>query len=110
MLRYGVLLSAIITSFGGVLYIFSAGKALPPYHVFHNVPPQYKSIGGILRGLVHFDSLAIIQFGVLLLLATPIARVLFSVFAFLREKDYLYVVITLIVLGIIGFSIAGGLA
>jgi len=51
----------------------------------------------------------IIQLGVVLLIATPIARILFSVFAFTVEKDYLYIVITLIVLGVILFSMLGGL-
>jgi len=44
-----------------------------------------------------------------MLIATPIARILFSVLAFLLEKDYLYVGITLIVLGVIVFSMLGGL-
>jgi len=105
-----VLSSAIVTGLGGLLYIFTADRQLPPYHIFHDVPIRYKTIHGIINGLRQFDSLAIIQFGVLLLLATPIARVAFSIFAFLLEKDYLYVVITILVLGIICYSIIGGLA
>jgi len=110
MLRWGVFSSAIVTSLGGILYIFTADKNLPDYHSFQDVPDQYKTISGIFKGVLHFDSLAIIQFGVLLLLATPIARVLFSLIAFLIEKDYLYVVITTIVLGVICYSIIGGIA
>lgn len=110
MLRWGVLSSAAVTSLGGLLYIFTANKELPPYHTFHDVPAQYKSLRGIFTGLLHLDSLSVIQFGVLILLATPIARVLFSIFAFLLEKDYLYVVISTIVAAIIFFSMIGGLA
>jgi uncharacterized membrane protein len=43
----------------------------------------------------------------LLLVATPVARVAFSAFAFAAERDYLYVVITLIVLGILLYSLFG---
>ncbi len=53
--------------------------------------------------------MAIIQLGVVVLLATPITRIAFSVLAFAMEKDRLYVVITLIVLGVITFSIFSGL-
>lgn len=49
------------------------------------------------------------QLGVLLLIATPVARVLFSFFAFLMEKDYLYVFITFIVLAILVFSMVAGI-
>jgi uncharacterized membrane protein len=39
------------------------------------------------------------------LLATPVARVAFSVYDFARQRDYLYVVLTLIVLGILLVSL-----
>jgi len=44
------------------------------------------------------------ELGVLLLIATPVIRVLFSVFAFIYEKDYLYVAFTLIVLFVLIYS------
>jgi uncharacterized membrane protein len=48
---------------------------------------------------------AIIQLGLLLLIATPVARVAFSAVAFAIEHDYMYVVITLIVLAILSYSL-----
>ena len=50
---------------------------------------------------------AIIQLGLLLLIATPVARVLFSAIAFALERDSMYVVITLIVLAILLYSLLG---
>jgi len=47
----------------------------------------------------------IIQLGLLLLIATPVARVAFSVVAFAAERDWLYVAITLIVLAILIYSL-----
>jgi uncharacterized membrane protein len=48
------------------------------------------------------------QLGLLLLIATPVARVAFSVFAFALQRDRLYVVVTLAVLGVLAFSMTGG--
>ncbi|WP_432708849.1 DUF1634 domain-containing protein, partial [Pedobacter sp.] len=63
----------------------------------------------IFTGLKSMDSAAIIQFGTLLLIFTPIMRVVFSVFSFLIEKDYLYVLIGLFVLCVILFSLSNKL-
>jgi uncharacterized membrane protein len=57
---------------------------------------------------LHGDGRAIIQCGLLLLIATPVARVLFSIVAFALEKDRLYVVLTLIVFCILIYSLFGG--
>lgn len=63
----------------------------------------------IFMGLFTLKPMAIIQFGVLLLIITLIMRIIFSLFAFMLEKDKLYVIITLIVLAIILGSTFGGL-
>ncbi len=55
-----------------------------------------------------FSGRGIIQLGLLLLVATPVARVIFSVAAFALQQDWIYVVITLIVLAVLGFSLLGG--
>jgi uncharacterized membrane protein len=50
----------------------------------------------------------VILLGLLLLVATPIARVALSLVAFMRQRDRRYVLITAIVLAILLFSLAGG--
>ncbi len=64
-----------------------------------------------MHGIVHFafsgNPLAIMQLGLLLLIATPIARVVFSVLAFAREGDRMYVAFTLIVLAVLLYSLFG---
>jgi uncharacterized membrane protein len=50
----------------------------------------------------------VIMLGLLLLVATPVARVVFSVAGFLRERDFLYVVLTLIVLAVLLSSLFFG--
>ncbi|OJW81801.1 MAG: hypothetical protein BGO69_14960 [Bacteroidetes bacterium 46-16] len=110
LLRVGVLVSAGIVLIGGVLYIIQHGSAHPHYKTFRGEPSDLKGIKQIVTGVTEFHSRAVIQLGLLILIATPVARVLFSVFGFLLEEDYLYVIITLIVLAIIAFSLFSGIA
>ncbi|MEO6837511.1 MAG: DUF1634 domain-containing protein [Ginsengibacter sp.] len=105
LLITGVIISGTFILFGGIYYLSQSGFSKPHFHTFSGEPSDLRSIKQIFNGVIHFDSLAIIQMGILLLIATPISRVIFSVIGFLFEKDYLYVIISLIVLGIIGYSI-----
>jgi uncharacterized membrane protein len=107
LLRAGVLLAAAVVLFGGVLYIVRHGHEPIHYATFHGEPESLKSIPAVVDGIVSFRARAIIQFGLLLLIATPIARVAFSAIAFALEKDYMYVVITLIVLAVLLYSLLG---
>ncbi|QIK59693.1 DUF1634 domain-containing protein [Dysgonomonas sp. HDW5A] len=106
LLRYGVMLSCAITLFGGVIYLFQHKGVMVDYSpvptgMAFGVEDYLRELNTIFPRMLDFDGAAIIQFGVLVLIATPIIRVAFSAFSFLIEKDYLYVVITLIVLSII---------
>jgi uncharacterized membrane protein len=105
LLRAGVLAAAFLVTAGGALYLRAFG-ALPPHHgVFRGEPADLRTIGGIVRDALRGSSRGVIQAGLLLLIATPIARVLFSVWAFARERDGLYVAITLVVLATLLFSL-----
>ena len=98
LLRAGTLSSAFVIVLGGILYLAHHSQDHPDYHTFRGVSPQLHSLTGIVLGAAHGQSLAIIQLGLLMLIATPIARVLLSVFAFLAQRDMLYVAISGIVL------------
>jgi len=97
LLRVGMLASAAVILLGGVLFLARHGQAVIDYKVFRGAPPGLDNFAGIALGVMHGHALAIIQFGLLMLIATPVARVAFSVYAFLSERDYLYVVISSIV-------------
>ncbi len=105
LLRAGVLLAAFVVLAGGVLYLLHAAHGRPDYGTFHGVAPQLKTISGVLQGAIHLDPESVIQLGLLLLIATPVARVMFSIAAFALEHDWLYVGLTLIVLGVLIFSL-----
>lgn len=107
LLRVGVYSSAAVVLLGGILYLVQHGSEAPNYSQFHGVPDSLNTVSGIVAGALHGNALAIIQFGLLMLIATPVARVIFSVLAFLYERDYLYVVISAIVLAVLIYSLAG---
>jgi uncharacterized membrane protein len=107
LLRTGVLLAASVVLIGGGLYLARHGHETANYSAFLGEPGSLKSIAGIAEGIAGFHAQAIIQFGLLLLIATPVARVAFAAIAFALERDYMYVVITLIVLAILLYSLLG---
>jgi uncharacterized membrane protein len=65
-------------------------------------------VSGVIAGVARGDSISIIQLGVLLLIATPISRVLISVIGFARERDWLYVACSLLVLALLTYGLVHG--
>ena len=110
VLRTGVYLSIGIVCFGGLFYIYRHGHSIADHSVFKGVPDFVSTPGGIINGILTLRGQAIIQAGIVLLIATPIIRVAFSAVGFIMEKDYLYTAITLLVLLIIFASMLSGQA
>lgn len=110
LLRIGVIISMVIVLIGGALYLVEYRGTSVNYGMFTPETSAYSSIGPIIEGVGTLHGGAIIQFGVLLLIFTPIMRIVFSVISFIIERDYMYVIIGLIVLAVIGLSLGGGLA
>ena len=106
LLRTGVLISAFVVFAGGILYLRQEGHAARDFQTFHGVSRPLRTMAGVARGAIALDPQSIIQLGLLLLIATPIARVGFAVAAFALERDWLYVGLTLLVLGVLLFSLA----
>ena len=107
LLRTGVLLSALIVLFGAAFYLVRHGHSRADYRVFRGEPSELRGVGGILRDAVALRGGGIIQLGLLLLIATPVARVAFSIFGFAQERDRLYVIVASIVLLILAYSLIG---
>jgi uncharacterized membrane protein len=105
LLRTGVILSSIVVFIGGIVYLVQHKGDAPSYHVFQGEPAAWTAFGRITKGLFSWRGRNWIQFGLLMLLATPVARVVFCVFAFIQEKDRTYVFLTLIVLSVLTFSL-----
>jgi uncharacterized membrane protein len=107
ILRTGVLLAAFLVLTGGIVSLLRHNTTVINDRTFHGEARQLRTIPGIVHQALAFHGPGLIQLGLLVLIATPVARVLFSVFGFLYEKDWTYVVVTLIVLAILSYSLFG---
>lgn len=105
LLRTGVMVSGLVVLAGGILYLLRYGTEVPHYHLFTGEPEELKSFRGIFETAFEGKRRAMIQAGLLLLIATPVARVAFSIFAFWKQRDRLYTALTLAVLSILIFSL-----
>ena len=105
LLRAGVVLAAAVVLGGAVLFLARHGLTIADYHVFTGEPAALRSIGSILTGALAAHSRELIQLGVLMLIATPIARVAFALVVFALRRDGLYTAVTLIVLAVLVWSL-----
>ena len=97
LLRTGVLTAATLVFGGGAWYIITT-QAEPSYRKFLSAP--------VFAGRTPAE--LTIEIGLLLLIATPVARVVFSLIGFALERDKLYVALTAIVLAILTYSLVAG--
>ncbi|MHB1040203.1 MAG: DUF1634 domain-containing protein [Desulfobacteria bacterium] len=105
LLRWGVILAAGVVLAGGAMYLVRHGATMPDYRVFSGEPSDLRNVSGIVAGAVSWHSRGLIQFGLLLLILVPVARVAFSVVAFAMQRDRIYVVVTLIVLAVLLYGL-----
>jgi uncharacterized membrane protein len=111
-LRTGVLSASALGLLGGVLFFASRPQAAD-FRVFQGASMPFSDPAQILRQafappgeLLSLRGLSIIQLGILVLLATPVIRVVFSVVGFALERDRTFVMITLLVLVVLAISIS----
>ena len=98
LLKAGVLTASALVAVGGVIYLIKYGATPPHHETFTGEPDDLKSISGIVRAAWELRARGLIQLGLLVLLATPVARVAFSLYAFVQQRDRTYVLITAFVL------------
>ncbi len=108
LLRVGVILS-VVTSLFGFIKLFLEGFEMPKNYASleitdDNIWPSF------WNSLLKFEGMAIIQLGILILIMTPLVRIIFALIGYLKEKDYTYVIISTIVLGIMVVSFLMGFA
>ena len=110
LLRVGVIIATIVAAVGGALYLAHHGLEPTDHRVFHGEPAELRHVGSIVRGAFALNSAAIVQLGLVLLIATPVARVAMSLVAFILQRDRVYIVVTSIVLALLIYSLTGGIA
>jgi uncharacterized membrane protein len=110
LLQVGVLVSALVTLIGGVMLLMRHGGEVPSYATFRGEPSALSTLAGVVRGARVLDPRAIIQLGLVLLIATPVLRVAFTLVAFVLQRDRKYVVVTAIVLTLLLYGLVFGRA
>ena len=105
LLRAGVLASGLIVLVAGIVYVGQHNADPVNYDMFHLEQSNLRTLSGIFRSAWVLRPDAIIQLGLVLLIATPIVRVVFAAIGFYLEGDRLYVAVSIIVLSILVFSI-----
>lgn len=105
LLRAGVLLAAAVVFAGGVFYLAQNHGVKVDFRTFAEESASLRTVGGIFRSATHLQSRGLIQLGLLLLIATPVARVIFAVVGFYLERDRLYTIVSLIVLAVLTISL-----
>lgn len=110
LLRLGVILS-VATSLIGFVKLFLEGFKMPEKYSSLTVGSSSEKVWGqFWDSLCKGEGVAIIQLGILLLIFTPLMRIIFALIGYLKEKDYVYVVISSIVLAIMAISFFTGYA
>lgn len=105
LLRAGVLLAAAVVLAGGGLYLVQQHSSKISYRTFTVESDSLRTLPGIVHSAAQLHSDGLIQFGLLLLIATPVARVAMAVIGFHLERDRLYELVSLIVLAVLAFSL-----
>ena len=108
ILRTGVVLSSAVIAIGLVLTLVAPPPGMPETlqgTITANFGGPTMSHTALLTGIAQGSAVSVLQLGTLILLATPIVRVAASALLFFREKDMLYVGVTLLVLGMLLFAI-----
>jgi uncharacterized membrane protein len=107
LLRAGVMLAAAVVFSGACIYLGRHAHEPADYRVFRPETSEFSTIPGVIQSVLHGRGRGLIQLGLLLLIATPIARVAASIVGFAIERDRLYIAFTLIVLAILLYSFLG---
>jgi uncharacterized membrane protein len=107
LLKYGVLLSSAIVLVGGILYLIRHGTEPADYRFFLGEPSVFRSPKGVVTAVLSGNHRGIIQLGLLILIATPVARVACSLLTFLWRRDFIYAILTLLVMAALIYSFVG---
>ena len=104
LLQVGVLLASFVMLVGGALYLRAHYVSTPDYRVFKSEPQALRNVGGVVKGVAAGEPEAVIELAVLLLIATPVARVVFALIGFGIERDKLYIAVSAVVLTVLLFG------
>lgn len=106
VLQWGMMLASAIVVCGGAIYLWRHGSEPASFRVFVGEPQVFCSPIGALQAALAGRGRGWIQVGIMVLIATPMVRVTWAWLTFFRKQDWLYWIITSIVLGELILSFA----
>jgi len=98
LLQIGVMIATVVVLAGGAMLIATHGGSVASFRVFRGESSTLRSVSAAVHGALTLDPRGVVQLGLVLLIATPVARVALTLGAFLVQRDRLYVMLTAIVL------------
>lgn len=101
VLRIGLFLAIAIVFCGGAIFLWKNGTEIIDYRIFDGMPASLKGPVNIFNAALPDRLLAIIQLGIIILIATPVVRVITCLIVFAAERDTLYVLLSLFVLAVL---------
>lgn len=107
LLRYGVWLASITVFVGGMIYLIRHGMEPVDYQIFRGEPDAFRSPSGIINAVLDGRGRGVIQLGLLVLIATPVLRVILSLLFFISKRDLQYILITALVITGLAYSLLG---
>lgn len=107
LLKYGVFIACAVVLWGGLLYLNIHGNERANYQFFRGEPDILRSPIDVMQAAYTGSSSAIIQLGLLILIATPILRVIISLLMFVWQKNFIYIILNLLVLSALFYSLIG---
>jgi len=110
LLQIGVMIAAAVVIVGAAMFLVQHGRDPVGYHRFSTSPSPLWTLGGIARGVAALDSASIVQFGLVLLIVTPVMRVALTLVAFALQRDRVYVALTTVVLALLLYGLIWGRA
>jgi uncharacterized membrane protein len=105
LLQIGVLIATVVVLIGGAMLVATHGGSVADFRVFRGESSTLRSVSAAARGAFTLDPRGMVQLGLVLLIATPVARVALTLVAFLIQRDRLYVVLTGVVLVLLLFGL-----
>lgn len=108
LLRTGVLIAAGLVLAGAVIHLVRHGGQQADFSAFRVAHWQAQGIVGLAQAALAGRGEGLALLGLVVLVATPVARVALAAFAFAAERDWIYVLVALLVLGVLAFSLFGG--
>ena len=105
LLQVGVLTATVVVAIGAVALLVMHGSSPVNFSQFRGDTMELRSIRAVLHGVAARDPRAIVQLGLILLIATPVARVALTLVAFMLQRDRLYVALTTVVLAVLLYGL-----